>query len=82
MADKNIPYFRNDTGVETIQVGASGFMCTGASTPFDHPHIFLDMGKDDTIICPYCSTRFQKNANFSATQVDPAECAYNPNQTI
>ena len=33
-------------------------MCTGAKPPFDHPHIFIDMGSDDEAICSYCSTRF------------------------
>ena len=33
-------------------------MCVGARPPFDHPHVFLDMGDDHEIICPYCSTLF------------------------
>ena len=34
-------------------------MCVGAMPPFDHPHVFLDMGDDDEIICPYCSTLYR-----------------------
>ena len=82
MADTGIPYFRNDAGVETIQVGTSRFMCTGASAPFDHPHIYLDMGDDDSIVCPYCSTRYYRNAELGPAQVRPPECAYSPNETI
>ena len=33
-------------------------MCIGAKPPFDHPHIFIDMGGDNEAICSYCSTRF------------------------
>lgn len=82
MADKTIAYFRNDAGVETIQVGTSRFMCTGASAPFDHPHIYLDMGEDDEIVCPYCSTRFHKNPKFLPNQVQPDDCAYSPGETV
>ena len=38
------------------------FECTGASAPFDHPHIFLDMGSETEIVCPYCSTRYRYRA--------------------
>ena len=33
-------------------------MCIGALPPFDHPHIFIDMGADTETVCPYCSTRY------------------------
>jgi uncharacterized Zn-finger protein len=38
------------------------FECTGASAPHDHPHVYLDMGGEDEIICPYCSTRYRFKA--------------------
>ena len=34
----------------------------GATPPFDHPHIFIDMGDDGEAICSYCSTRFVYDA--------------------
>ena len=46
MADRFIPHFHNDLGVPSIRVGVKEFMCTGAKPPFDHPHIFIDMGSD------------------------------------
>ena len=45
MAFKSTPHFQNDIGVTTIHVGSKEFMCIGAKPPFDHPHIFIDMGK-------------------------------------
>ena len=48
-------------------------MCTGASPPFDHPHIFIDMGSDGEAICSYCSTRFVYDGNLSGP-CSPAEC--------
>jgi len=76
MAQTTAPYFRNDPGVKQIEIGAREFMCTGASAPFDHPHIFLDMGEDDEIICPYCSTHYKCNAELGGAEAIPADCAY------
>ena len=45
MADHSIAHFHNDPGVPTIRVRVKEFMCTGAKPPFDHPHIFIDMGR-------------------------------------
>ena len=59
MADHSIPHFHNEPGVPTIRVRVKEFMCTGAKPPFDHPHIFIDMGGDDEAICSYCSTRYR-----------------------
>ena len=54
--------FSNDQGAEEIAVAVRAFECIGASPPFDHPHIFLDMGKADRITCPYCSTVYRFEA--------------------
>ena len=51
--------FANDHGEAEIKINIREFECIGASPPFDHPHIFLDMGDDDEIICPYCSTLYR-----------------------
>ena len=58
MAHASVPHFHNTEGLKTIRVGAKEFMCVGALPPFDHPHIFLDMGRDTDIICSYCSTHY------------------------
>ena len=52
MSDHAVPHFHNDPGVATIKVGVKEFMCTGATPPFDHPHIFIDMGGDNEGLCP------------------------------
>ena len=46
MAGHGIPHFQNDGGHRLIQIGVKEFMCTGASVPYDHPHIYIDMGDD------------------------------------
>ncbi len=58
MADHATPHFHNQMGLASIKVSVREFMCIGALPPFDHPHIFIDMGSDTDAICPYCSTRF------------------------
>ena len=32
--------------------------CSGGGGAFGHPKIYLDMGKENQIICPYCSKIF------------------------
>src|ERR1700751_2929574 len=59
MADHVVPHFHNDAGVPVIEIGSQEFMCVGANSPFDHPHVFLDLGNDNEIICPYCSTLYR-----------------------
>lgn len=76
MADHKIPHFHNDVGADTIRVGSKEFMCIGAQPPFDHPHIFIDMGADDTAICGYCSTLFKYEPSLKPGQADPAECLW------
>jgi uncharacterized Zn-finger protein len=76
MADHGIPHFHNDTGVAVIHVGAHEFMCIGAKPPFDHPHVYLDMGADHEIVCPYCSTLFKYDASLKAGTCVPPESAH------
>ena len=76
MSDHATPYFHNDVGARLVEVGAREFMCMGAKPPFDHPHIYLDMGGDDEIVCGYCSTLFKHNASLKATQAIPADCVW------
>jgi len=69
------PHFHNQTGLAQIKVGAKEFMCIGALPPFDHPHIFIDMGDENQAICPYCSTLFIYEPSLHGHS-DPAECEY------
>ena len=75
MAEHVVPHFKNDLGVPGIDIGAREFMCVGASPPFDHPHVFLDMGDDNEIVCPYCSTLYRFDARLDSHAARPAECA-------
>ena len=74
MASPAIPHFKNDEGVPTIAIGVKEFKCMGAAPPFDHPHVFLDMGDDDEIVCPYCSTLYRYDPKLKADETVPPGC--------
>jgi uncharacterized Zn-finger protein len=75
MTESVVPHFHNDLGVDAIEIGAKEFMCVGALPPFDHPHIYCDMGDDAEHICPYCSTLYRHDPKLAPNQARPAECA-------
>jgi hypothetical protein len=51
-------------------------MCVGANPPFDHPHVFLDMGADEEKVCPYCSTLYRYDPSLKANETRPENCLY------
>ena len=79
MAGSSIPHFQNDAGHAAIDIGVKEFMCVGANTPFDHPHVFLDMGSDNEKVCPYCSTLYRFRADLGPTETDPPGHLYREN---
>ncbi len=74
MAEHVVPHFQNDPGVPVIEIGARVFMCVGQIPPFDHPHVYLDLGDADEIICPYCSTLFRHDPTLEPHAARPAAC--------
>ena len=76
MAGRIKAHFQNSMGVAKIEVGAHEFMCIGAKPPFDHPHVFLDMGKAEEIICPYCSTLYVLNHHLNVFEAVPPEAVW------
>lgn len=76
MAGHHIPHFQNDAGHHKVEIGVKEFKCVGANPPFDHPHVFLDMGDENEIVCPYCSTLFAYDAKLHGEETKPEGCAY------
>ena len=74
MAAASTPHFANDQGLEKISVGVRELQCMGARAPHDHPHVFLDMGQDNQIVCPYCSTLFVHDATLRGDDSEPKGC--------
>ncbi len=58
-------------GLSKIEVGSTQFMCVGAKPPFDHPHVFLNMGGAQEIVCPYCSTLYVHDAKLDSGAAKP-----------
>ncbi|MGF1651038.1 MAG: zinc-finger domain-containing protein [Hyphomicrobiaceae bacterium] len=75
MAHAVVPSFANDAGSDRVSIGVKEFKCMGARAPFDHPHVYLDMGADGQIICPYCSTLYVYNPDLNPLETDPPGCA-------
>lgn len=71
MADHTIPHFHNDAGVPVIEIAAREFMCIGAVPPLDHPHVYLDIGSEKEIICPYCSTLYRLSPELHGSESRP-----------
>ena len=76
MADHSVPHFHNSEGLAQIEIGSKEFQCIGALPPFDHPHVFIDMGKDNDIVCPYGSTHYVFNPQLAPGTSVPAAAAY------
>lgn len=72
MAHIAAPHLANDRGAEKIFVGVKELKCMGARPPFDHPHVYLDMGGDSQVLCPYCSTLFVHDPRLDHGETDPA----------
>ena len=68
MANSSTPHFQNSSGAQNIEIGVKEFVCIGAVPPFDHPHIFIDMGSAEEIVCPYCSTLYRFNHKLAESQ--------------
>jgi uncharacterized Zn-finger protein len=76
MASGTTPHFQNQMGLPMIEIGAREFMCIGALPPFDHPHVFIDMGTESETVCPYCSTLYRHNPKLGAEQAVPPQAAW------
>ncbi len=76
MAQTLVPHLVNDKGVDQIAVGVKEFQCMGASPPHDHPHVYLDMGDEDQLVCPYCSTLYRFDPSLAATESNPSSCIF------
>ena len=43
------------------------------SPPQDHPHIYINIGEADMILCPYCGTRFRFDSRLTPLDADPPD---------
>lgn len=76
MSNNSGATFKNDQGVAEIRIGVREFKCAGESPPQDHPHVYLEMGANDTILCPYCATLFRYDEQLGPQEPDPPDCVF------
>ncbi|MFN7265504.1 MAG: zinc-finger domain-containing protein [Phenylobacterium sp.] len=43
---------------EVVRVHAHRVACDGVGGALGHPRVYLDLGVDGTVDCPYCDRRF------------------------
>ena len=51
--------------LETVRVDSKKVSCDGGKGFSKHPLVYLNMGKNDFVICPYCSKFFTTKKNSS-----------------
>lgn len=78
MAHPGVPHFHNTDGLPAIRIGVTEFQCIGALPPFDHPHVFLDMGRGSEIVCPYCSTLYIHDGSLASYAAEPMSAIFAP----
>ena len=76
MSGSRYPRFRNDRAVPEIRIGVREFNCIGVSPPLDHPHVYINMGEQDAILCPYCATRFRFDPRLGPLEADPPDSLF------
>jgi uncharacterized Zn-finger protein len=51
---------------ETIQVETTRVSCDGIGGALGHPRVYLEMGDESFVECPYCDRRFVLKAGAGA----------------
>jgi uncharacterized Zn-finger protein len=54
-----------ETSIETLEIDTPKIACDGGKGASGHPRVFLTVGKDGKVDCPYCGKRFILQAGAS-----------------
>jgi uncharacterized Zn-finger protein len=49
---------------EVLHVNTKKVSCDGVKNSSTHPLVYLNMGENDFVICPYCSKYFTINQSY------------------
>ena len=44
--------------VEIVQINQKTFHCDGVNKVLGHPRVFLNIGRENKVDCPYCGRRY------------------------
>lgn len=53
---------------EVLHVKSKKVSCDGSKSASTHPLVYLNMGDNDYVVCPYCSKYFTINTSYPNTQ--------------
>ena len=53
------PDIKDDLNLDIEFVSSKKVSCDGGGGVLGHPKVYLEMGDEDQIICPYCSKLFK-----------------------
>lgn len=65
------------TAFDVLHVNSKKVSCDGVKNASSHPLIFLDMGDNDFVVCPYCSRYFTTNQSYPNHQYNLKQKAKN-----
>ena len=54
----NSPEIKSAQNKDIEYVNTKKLSCAGVEGPLGHPKVYLDMGDNNQIVCPYCSKLF------------------------
>ncbi|MBP9692629.1 MAG: zinc-finger domain-containing protein [Alphaproteobacteria bacterium] len=53
--------------IDCVETKKTVVRCDGGGGPLGHPAIYLNLGKENKGVCPYCSKCFVKDLDHSTT---------------
>jgi len=56
--------------IEIIQTDKRSVACDGGDGPLGHPRVYLSIGPEDEILCPYCSRLYQYRSSALGDAAD------------
>jgi uncharacterized Zn-finger protein len=54
--------------IEYIETEKTVVKCDGGGGPLGHPAVYLNLGKENKGVCPYCNKCFVKDVGHSTTE--------------
>ena len=60
------PDIKDELNSDVEFVNSKKVSCDGGGGALGHPKVYLEMGDENEIICPYCSKLFKIISNYNA----------------
>jgi len=76
METDSYPKFHNEAGAPSWALAGVSSSALATMPPQDHPHVYLNMGNANEIVCPYCASLFRFDPSLGAREAEPVSCGY------